>query len=153
MSRDEAGFLDIVAEYEQFAGDVDLALKPSEIGVGEYTVVFTRFNMDKVVARDVENAVAKATFEIMAGEHEGESFIDSFWFPRGAGGTNYAHRGLLLLARCVCNRAVKSLPEAVEILKAAAGDTVLVVNINTSRGQGDRMYHNVQYTGRVDADD
>ena len=152
MSRDESGFLDIVAEYEQFAGDVDLALRPSEIGAGEYTVVFTKFTLDKVVSRDVENAVAKATFEIMVGNQEGDSFMDTFWFPRGAGETNYAHRGLLLLARCVCGRPIRSLTEAIEVLKTSAGDTVLTVNIVASTGKGGQIYHNVQYNGRVDSD-
>jgi len=157
MSRDEAGFLDVVAEYEQFANDVDLTRKASEIGVGEYTVALTKFHMDKVIARDVETGVAKITMEILVGEKEGESFTDSFWFPRGPGGTIYAHRGLLVLARCVCERNIKTLSEAVEVLKAATESkdsiAVLQVSITATKGKENRTYFNILYNGRVDSDE
>jgi hypothetical protein len=149
---DKSGFLDIVAEFDQFQDDVDLSYRPSEIGVGEYTVLLTKFAMDKVIVQDVENAVAKATFQIFVGEREGDTFTDTFWFPRGATGASMAQRGFLLLARCISGRTIPSVSEAVETLEGAVGNATLMLSIDpsTSKKTG-KKYFNVNYKSTVDA--
>jgi hypothetical protein len=135
---DKSGFLDIVAEFDQFQDDVDLSYRPSEIGVGEYTVLLTKF--------------AKATFQIFVGEREGDTFTDTFWFPRGATGASMAQRGFLLLARCISGRTIPSVSEAVETLEGAVGNATLMLSIDpsTSKKTG-KKYFNVNYKSTVDA--
>ncbi len=148
---DRDGFLDIVAEFDEFSDDVDLSFKPSEIGAGEFTVLLTRFVVDKVIVKDVENAIAKSTFQILVGEKEGDTFTDQFWFPRGHNGSNMAQRGLLLLARCISGRTIQSVSEAIPVLEEASGKATLMISIDPSVSKKTgATYYNVNYKAMVD---
>lgn len=150
---DKTGFLDIVAECDAFESDVDLSYRPREIGAGEFTVLFTKFDMSTAQVKDVDTGIAKATFEIVVGERIGDSFTDTFFFPRGADGASYQQRGLLLLARCAAGRTIKTLTEAVKVLQEGAGDLVLTLSIVASPSKKNaEIYYNVVYQGRVDSD-
>lgn len=154
MSQDEQAFMDIIAEYDQYSNDVDLSFKPAEIGAGEYTVFFRSFSLNTISASDVENSVARATFEIVGGERDGDSFRDEFWFPRGLGKANMAQRGLLILARCLSGNTVKTLSDAIRIVKAAAEEgAALLVSIEPSKSRKTgTVFFNVNYKNTVAAE-
>jgi hypothetical protein len=146
LMSDEQGFLDIVAEFDTFQG-------PKEIGAGEYTVLFSKWSVDKAVVQDVEKGVGKATFEILVGQREGDQFADQFWFPRNNEGANQDQRRMLLLAGCIAGRLIKTLTEANEILKAASGSATMLVSIDasSSRKHPGQTFYNVNYKSTVDA--
>ena len=150
---DKQKFMDIMAEYDQFANDVDLSFRPAEIGAGEFTVVVKSFSLDTVMSNDVENCIARVIFLIGEGQREGDSLRDEFWFPRGADKATMAQRSFLLLARCLSNRTVQTMAEAIPIVKAAADEgTVLLISLEpwSSRRTG-KSGINVNYKSTVAA--
>lgn len=151
MSSDLEQFMSGVAEYDKFADDVDLAYLPKEIGAGEFTCLFEKFTMAVVTKDNVEINIAKATFLILAGPREGDSFTDVFWFPANPDKAEMAQRRLLILARTLSARTVRSLGEGAQILKDAAGEATLLISIEHGRAKttGNEFF-NVNYKGRVD---
>ena len=149
---DEQTFLNIIAEYDDFADDVDLSLSPEELGVGEYNVLFTGFTTGSVTKNDVENATARATFQVVAGDSEGESFTDLFWFNPQPEGVGFAQRRFLILARCISGRTIRTLAEATTVIKEAVGSAVLLISIDSSVSKkNSNTYYNVSYKGTIDS--
>lgn len=153
MSNDLELFMSGVAEYDTYADDVDLAFTPKEIGAGEFTCLFTKFAMSVATTKDgVDVNVAKATFEIITGEKEGDTFVDTFWFAPNPTKAEMTQRRLLILARTVAGRTIRQVGDAAQILEDAAGDATLNISIesSTSKKKPDVVYFNVNYKSRID---
>jgi hypothetical protein len=152
---DKLKFMDIIAEYDQYAGDVDLSFKPAEIGVGEYTVVLKKYSARGVTSADgIERAIGTAVFEIAVGQREGDSLRDEFWFTRGEGKANMDQRRLLLLARCLSGTTVRTIAEAIPMVEAAAEEgTAMLISIESSKSRKTgKTWYSINYKSTVAAE-
>jgi len=151
MEQSQA-FQDIVAQFDAFADDVDLAYQPKEIGSGEFTVLFEKLRTTDSVKDGVTSAVVRANFQILEGEREGDSFADQFYLSPNPDDVGFAQRRLLLLARTASGRTIKTIKEALEALNDAVGEATLLVSIEPSTSKkNNTTYYNVIYRGTPDA--